>query len=103
MNGVRLSGSNGGDCLGRKNGRLFFLFCPVFVSFSSFRGYVMARYRNFIRTLQDAYEIASFFVLSLNGFGWFNNLRILPSIRNIPSPEDEVHFYAQQKSHALAA
>lgn len=52
----------------------FSLFCPAFVSFSSFRGYLRARYRNFVRTLRYAYEIAGFFLLFSRSIAFKNAL-----------------------------
>lgn len=40
---------------------------------------------------------------TLKWVDWFNNRRILSHIGNIPPAEAEARFYAQQKSHALAA
>ncbi|BCK74678.1 transposase [Acetobacter aceti NRIC 0242] len=47
---------------------------------------------------RDAVELAT-----LKWVDWFNNRRLLSSIGNIPPAEAEARFYAQQKSHALAA
>jgi transposase InsO family protein len=47
---------------------------------------------------REAVELAT-----LKWVDWFNNGRILSSIGNIPPAEAEARFYAQQKSHALAA
>ncbi|GCD67219.1 transposase [Acetobacter pasteurianus NBRC 3279] len=47
---------------------------------------------------REAVELAT-----LKWVDWFNNRRLLSSIGNIPPAEAEARFYAQQKSHALAA
>ncbi len=47
---------------------------------------------------REAVELAT-----LKWADWFNNRRIMSSIGNIPPAEAEARFYAQQKSHALAA
>ena len=47
---------------------------------------------------REAVELAT-----LKWVDWFNNRRLLSSIENIPPAEAEARFYAQQKSHALAA
>ncbi|ARW12084.1 Putative transposase for insertion sequence element IS986/IS6110 (plasmid) [Acetobacter ascendens] len=47
---------------------------------------------------RDAVELAT-----LKWVDWFNNRRPLSSIGNISPAEAEARFYAQQKSHALAA
>ncbi|WP_048848556.1 integrase core domain-containing protein, partial [Acetobacter indonesiensis] len=47
---------------------------------------------------RDSVELAT-----LKWVDWFNNRRLLFSIGNIPPAEAEARFYAQKKSHALAA
>ncbi|KAA8386449.1 hypothetical protein FOH24_13295 [Acetobacter tropicalis] len=65
MNGVIRCGSNGGECLGRKNGRLFPFSVPFLSLFRPFEGSLKARYLNFICMLRKHMKSLRFFFFSL--------------------------------------
>lgn len=58
--GVILCASDGGDCTGRKNGRLFPLSVPFLSLFRPFEGRLKARYLNFLRTCSEHRKLLVF-------------------------------------------